>query len=323
MKAIQLTEDAGVYFRDKNAAWYPKHPMELAALALLVTSHASVADLDIVACQHTLQNLLRFVCGQDKSFRILVEAVGNTVFLTRRENSPTELIPDVRGYGHTLPEAYTSWDVDVKGSVTHQRLIQYLFGGLELAVRFEGDGYMTDNPLRAQMSKDASLDDLIVDLSVSGHGTETETAEPKLEIRHAGEPVAQGAVFDLKTRSIKKKDQDVLGEELPRLWIAQISKIVLAYHTRGVFEDIEVIDGRKAVDDWKRDHNTELAKLAALLHRIIAEVGQTANGKIELCRCESGRLEIREQLPGVSDALSNDTRALWVRTSTSRESKVA
>lgn len=320
MKAIPLAEDAGEYFRDKNAAWYPEHPMDAGAQAILVTEPTSVASLDVFACQHTLRNLLRFVCGQDKSFRILVEAVGDTVFLARRENSPTELIPDVRGYGHTFPEAYTSWDADVKGSLTHQRLAHYTFGILKLAVRFEGDRYIADDPLRTEVTKNTGVDDLIADLCASGDGTAGVSAVSKFEIRHGGGTVvAQDAVFDLKTRSIKKKGQDVVDEELPRLWIAQVSKFVLAYHTCGVFDDIEIIDVRKDIESWERTHSAELAKLAALLHKIIAEVRQRADGKTELQRHESGRLEFREQLPDVSDALSKGTEAQWVSSPTARK----
>lgn len=79
--------------------------------------------IDIVGCGSTLGNLLRFARNIDKKFRMIVECVGSTVFFIRRENSPTQTIPDVRGYGHTFPEAYTTWDAAVRGSETHQRVI--------------------------------------------------------------------------------------------------------------------------------------------------------------------------------------------------------
>ncbi|KAL2255186.1 hypothetical protein VTK26DRAFT_3909 [Humicola hyalothermophila] len=136
-----LKEDSGRYFRDKNAARYPKHPVEPAVIASLLAEPELASKLDLFACGSTLGNLLRFVTGPDKSFRMLVYKVQNTVFLVRRENSPTELIPDVRGFGHTFPEANTTWEPDVKGSASHQRLLRYDFGGLDILVRFEADGY--------------------------------------------------------------------------------------------------------------------------------------------------------------------------------------
>jgi hypothetical protein len=48
--------------------------------------------------------------------------IGDTVFV-RREKSPTQVIKDVRGYGHTFPENYTSWDAETRGSISPQRII--------------------------------------------------------------------------------------------------------------------------------------------------------------------------------------------------------
>ena len=78
-------------------------------------------EVDIFACGSTLGNLLRFARNveTEKPFRFLVEVVGQTVFLIRRENSPTEKIADIYGYGHTFPEANTTWDADLKSSDTY------------------------------------------------------------------------------------------------------------------------------------------------------------------------------------------------------------
>ncbi|KAJ3564152.1 hypothetical protein NPX13_g7944 [Xylaria arbuscula] len=64
-KPRKLKEDSGVYYRDLNAAHFPKHPMEPAIEAVMrVCSHeyakTSSSGPDIVACGSTLGNLLRF-----------------------------------------------------------------------------------------------------------------------------------------------------------------------------------------------------------------------------------------------------------------------
>lgn len=69
----------------------------------------SGSGVDIVACGSTMGNLLRFVRNVDASFRMVLQVVGSTVFLGRKKRSPTELMQGVYGYGHTFPEAYTSW----------------------------------------------------------------------------------------------------------------------------------------------------------------------------------------------------------------------
>lgn len=101
----------------------------------------SLDDVDVFGCGSTLGNLLRFARKFKHSFKFEVDVVGKTVFFVRRENSPTEVLHDVKGYGHSFPEAYTTWDADVKNSESHQRLVQYSFGGLNMIVRSESDGY--------------------------------------------------------------------------------------------------------------------------------------------------------------------------------------
>ena len=118
--------------------------IRLSPLSLLyhINPDFEAGNADVVGCGSTLGNLLRFAAGADRSFHFKVEYIGKTLFLVRQEQSPTELLQGVRGYGHTFPEAYTTWDFEMRGSASHQRLIQYSFGGLKLIVRSETDGYL-------------------------------------------------------------------------------------------------------------------------------------------------------------------------------------
>ncbi|KAH9905798.1 hypothetical protein F4778DRAFT_679493 [Xylariomycetidae sp. FL2044] len=320
---VPLPQDSGKYYRDKNAARFPKHPMEPSIVSLLATQPQARLDkaIDIVACSSTLGNLLRLTRGQDKLFRILVEVVDGTVFLIRRENSPTELIEGIYGFGHTFPENYTTWDEDVRGSDNHQRILRYSFGDLNLLLRFGADGYMIDEAkmsTKAQTSaKTTSMPSSISDLEASLIGAQISTVssapQAEVSLKSGGKMVDQSLVFDIKTRSIKKKDQDVLGEEIPRLWVAQIPTFILAYHRNGLFknEDILVRDVRDDVKTWERDNVQTLSKFAALLHQIVDIAHHAASKKIEICHTRAGTLDIREQLPGCGDALSSSVVAQW------------
>lgn len=282
---------------------------------------------DVVACGSTIGNLLRFLQSEDKSFRILVELVGETVFLIRRENTPRELIPDVHGYGHSFPEAYTTWDSEVKGSTSHQRVLTYRFGGLGFLVRHEGDGYIaradvdeeraaSKYPTRGGFDADAELDHLSAALT----GNRVTSIRPEdshagLKIIRGGKLVSQDQIFDLKTRSIRKKEtetlEDTLGVQLSRLWVAQIPNFILAYHTRGVFDEINVKDVQEEVDNWESSHVDVLSRLAALIHHIIGLVRARSDHKLELRHGAAGILEVREQLADAGDALSKKGRLLW------------
>ena len=317
----KLKEDDGNYFRDPNAARYPAHPIEPAVQAIFASqSHFPTTSIDIFACGSTLGNLLRFVRKVDKSFRILVEAVGDTVFFVRRENSPTELIPGVTGFGHTFPEAYTTWEAEVKRSVSHQRIIRYELGGLDCIVRFEADGYHKElasqgseigqqlDPAKSDTFKD-TLASALFDNAIDEY---LPTRDKPLNVIHGGQKIPQAAVFDLKTRSIRKKDQDTLGEELPRLWLAQLSNFILAYHTSGVFEEIQTRNVHHEVEDWECENEDTIRRFVVLLRKIVAFARSTADRKIEVRSSEVNVLELREQTGDVRQTLSAGIEARWI-----------
>lgn len=318
---IKLPEDEGDFLRDRNAAQYPNHPMEPAIVAALEQSPDLCGDrkIDLVACNSTLGNLLRWLRGEDKPFRILVEKVGDTVFFTRREKSPTEKIPDVRGFGHSFPEHYTTWDPDAKGSTSHQRLLRYCFGGLRCFVRFEADGYVAEdsNKTGTKMSQSPSAVATALDLLDSMNSvtiaSEDTTPGGALQVQLGGSNVGQNQIFDLKTRSVRKKEHDTLNEELPRLWFSQLDKFILAYHTDGLFEDIRVMNVRADIERWERQEKETLLRLASLIHRIRDTVTGRPSGKLEICHTgdKAGVLQFREQLPGVGDALSAEIKSRW------------
>ncbi len=326
----------GTYFRDKNAAYFPEHPMEPAIVAVCKQArNTDLAHVDVVACASTFGNLLRFVRHADldqrdrKQFRMIVERVEDqdqkgadnrsTVFFVRRENSSRELIPNVRGFGHTFPEAYTTWDADARASVSHQRVLRYHFGGLAWLVRLEADGYIPGDDddagrVGGRQRPDATLDSLLAETSVTGETalSKATASGASLQIRQGGRVQPQDSIFDLKTRSVRKRDDGILlGQELPRLWVGQIPNLILAYHKDGLFEDIQVLRVRDKIQLWESAQAEALKKLIALVRLILVEIDKTPSGKLEVCHTEMGRLDIRQPGPGVTDALSAEARKMW------------
>ncbi|KAB8232588.1 uncharacterized protein BDW43DRAFT_311973 [Aspergillus alliaceus] len=320
----KLKEDAGLYFRDQNAARYPSHPFQPAIEAIFERyPDFPTADIDIVGCGSTLGNLLRFTSNIDKKFRFVVQCVGKTVFFIRRENSPTQTIPNVRGYGHAFPEVYTTWDAEVKGSESHQRVIQYSLGGLNCVVRFEADGYHPDLiPQKDQVkntitSDSAKEDEKSVDQPLSAFNDNSVSSyhltDKALTKEIGGGYIPQAAIFDLKTRSIRRKDQDVLGEQLPRLWISQIPNIVLAFHRFGVFEEIQTTDAREMIKNWETEEEDNLRRLVALLNMLTAFARGQPDGRLEVFHDEgSSVLELRVVGDNVSNALPEEVEDRWI-----------
>ncbi|KAL4931844.1 uncharacterized protein BDV17DRAFT_288430 [Aspergillus undulatus] len=317
-KANKLPEDSGSYFRDQNAARYAVHVFQPTMEAILKQNpNFDLDEIDIVACGSTLGNLRRFIAEPEKGFRFIVEAIGSAVFLVRRENSPTQTIPAVHGYGHTFPEANTTWGQDVRNSESHQRILRYQFAGLSCLVRYEGDGYLPNlHHPSVHNGEDAgdTPKDIVESLMSIIVSPAPSDGKPGLTVETGGEIVPQSAIFDLKTRTARKEYTDVLRAELPRLWLAQIPNFVVGFHNSGVFRDVRVKDVRAEVSQWEREHKGDLKKLAALLKMLVAFAHGQPDGRFEVVSegGEHGELELREVSGDVNCCISEAMRKRWI-----------
>ena len=304
--APRLDQDSAIYFRDDNAARFPKHPSEPAVLSVLTYNPSFHCDsIDIFACAITLTNIVRFALGSHEPSSFLVELVGNTAFFLRRENSPTELIKGLRGFGHTFPAAYTTWEADVKGSVSHQRVVQYNLGGLNCLVRTKCDGYIRGDGEKSQTgvkeesrleqatsSYETPVKETLADVLNTG-GQAPSMHDHPIQLKVAGTVVPQSSVFDLKTRAAWKKGQDIINDELPRLWVRQVSKMIVAFHNRSLFENPTVQDVSNRIQSWEAESQTALLQAVDVLRKILTATKATQAGKIEV-RLTNTRIELRE-----------------------------
>ncbi|KAL4903297.1 hypothetical protein BDW74DRAFT_157041 [Aspergillus multicolor] len=314
----KLPYDSGTYFHDQNAARYADHVFQPALEAIL--KHDPTYDfskIDVVACGSTFGNLRRFIAEPGKAFRFVVEAIGSAVFLVRRENSPTQTISNVRGYGHTFPEANTTWGTDVKGSESHQRVLEYRFAGLSCLFRYEGDGYLPNiyQPPGARDEIAASTSDDLVSSLQETRVTPVQSEQGKsLAIETGGVTIPQSAIFDLKTRSVMRQYSEVMKEELPRLWLAQVPNFVIGFHKYGVFEDVRVENVREEIRQWEADHEGELRQLSTLLELLIAFAHGQPDGRYEVVfegADGNGELELREVGGEVNRCISDSMKRRW------------
>ncbi|OAK97804.1 hypothetical protein IQ06DRAFT_227647 [Phaeosphaeriaceae sp. SRC1lsM3a] len=322
----RLSEDSGQYYRDANAARYPEYPLAPVVQSIVALNPTFVtADVDVVACGSTLGNLLRYVRGQDRSFRFTVEAIGETVFFVRKENDPRELIPDVRGYGHSFPEANTTWENEVKGSETHQRIVQYKLGGLACLVRFECDGYFKegsrsrdDEAMGAQPFESEGGDQLVSAFNktkISAPQSTPTGSNDGISILRSGAEVPQNSIFDLKTRSGRFKTDIDMSDIYPQLWIKQIPNFIVAYHDgAGLFADnnVRVQDVRTDVADWEKDNADAIRRLGALLGKIVTWA-RNDGGLLEVYSPGQNRLEFRKQHGDGVHALPGSLREAWMK----------
>ncbi|EUC41435.1 hypothetical protein COCMIDRAFT_8863 [Bipolaris oryzae ATCC 44560] len=329
----RLKEDSGQYFRDLNAAKNPSYPMAPAVNAVLEQDYRyRTDDIDIFACGSTLGNLLRFARGVDKPFRFNLQVINRTVFLVRKENDPKELIEGVRGYGHTFPEAYTTWEDDVKNSISHQRIICYKFGGLTHLLRFESDGYILDllpedttppprsgpnednnnntNAKNEDKEKNASPEKHLI------HSLQALTIQAPTIIPSTSTIPPHTTLFDLKTRSAKNFKKIDMTDILPQLWLKRIPNFITAYHDgHGLFTDISVRNVEPDVQDWAVENSTGIEKFAVLLRelvRIAREKSHSGTDVLMEVYCPGKeKLEVRMQAAEGQEALPWWLRERW------------
>lgn len=297
--------------------------MESTVMAALSLLPNVPAEVDLVSDVASLGNLLRFILNKDKTFRVVVQVIGETVFFVRRENSPTETLEDIRGHGHTFLETHTTWDADMKGSSANHRIMTYRFGGLKMLVRYEADAYIPDPNLKRSPAttsppkdSDPDLSTLLSDLKTSP--TTTTHSSPSNSIKHLtnpDQPVAQSQIVEIKTRGHWKEGQeDTVAEDFPKLWLAQVPHMIVAYHKKGLFSDvIPVVDVRDRVRQFERVERENLACFAALLWRILNTVKEWKGGDgIELVRTGDGDLKITHWGKGTARVLSNELEGRWI-----------
>lgn len=320
-----LSQDSGTYFRDINSAHLPAHPLSPAVHAVLHQNPAfNTSDIDVFTCASTLGNLSRFVRRVDREFRFVMQSIGQTVFFVRRERSPREVIPDVRGYGHTFPEAYTRWDRDVQGSVSNQRVIRYEIGGLRVLVRFEADGYL-DEGSAGTIGEGIDIDDLADFLSgvelTKRKYTPNDYKSMKLKVMEGGTAVRQKDIVDIKTRAACKWDETLrmkvkkdidMTDLTPRLWVSQIPTLIVAYHNRGKFDDIQVKDVRAELKTWEKQNETDIRRLVSLLRELMDLVRGSASGKLEVFRTEDGPLQVRRLADPAIETLHPELLTQWI-----------
>ena len=264
-------------------------------------------------------NLLRFVRQVDKPFRFNFELIGDTVFFVRKEKDPKEIIEDVRGYGHTFPEAYTTWDSDVKGSETHQRIIQYDLGGFKCMVRFECDGYLSDTTTKKastspKFSGELDTNELLTAFDNAKVRVSNAELNCALSIKSGGTSVAQETIFDLKTRSGRYKTEINMEDFYPLLWLKQIPNFIVAYHDgAGLFQDIRIQNVRKDVQAWEKqgDNRVAVKRLVKLLGKILQIAKQNQHELMEIYCPSPDHLEVRKQHGEGSHTLPPSLTKRW------------
>ncbi|KAI5305634.1 hypothetical protein KEM56_003814 [Ascosphaera pollenicola] len=333
----RLPGDRGVYYRDLNAAKWPRYPIEPTVRSLLtVNPEFDTGSLDIVCCGSTLGTLLQFCANYESWSRpatMELELIGNTVFIVRRERYAHETIKGVRGYGNNFLEAYTTWPEDAKGSISHQRVINYQFAGLNIALRYEVDASIED-PARKTSAGDAKSKDkgeykpqsmtndilsLLDGMDMINSARQVSTFKEDqmqsdgrvLRVKHMGSSLDHGRQADIKTRAVYNEVD--MHEFAPRLWLRQIPFLVIAKHEAGKFHPYNICmqDLKEVTGDWEDENQDVTMKLARLLFWLIEVARRREGSKLRLEITSQGNMEIRSSGRGPRSVLPMDLKKEW------------
>ena len=272
--------------------------------------------VNAVICRNTMAKLFDFVTNNSRAFEIDVEMINDKLLFIRKEKKTREIIEGFRGFGFTFPEEYTSWDNEVKGSSSHHRIAEYDFAGIKYLLRFETDGYLRDKAKSSNTAHKSRIESSAGPTNVADllKGSESLTVKEKqpvaenLTIYERGTKIDQEAIIEIKTRA-NHRPLD-LESVLPRLWMSQTPNLIAAYHKGGRFEDVRVLNVRKEIETWERNHSADLQRLDALIRRIIETVQSTKSKKFAIKRNEGGKLRVWEMDVGHRSALPDDLHSM-------------
>lgn len=289
------------------------------ALRMMQPSYA-VDKVHIFTCYKTMENLLGFVELGGKPFRIDVDRVGSTIFLVRKERSPFETIKQVRGYGHTFPDAYTTWEPEARNSISYQRIVSYRFGTLNCLVRSGTDCYerhpedtCTSDEGSTSQATNMETDNILIDVPLGA--SEVLDAVPPADnrliiISAGGKRVPQCQIFDIKTRNGCRVCE--MDDFIPRLWLTQTPKLLLAYHRSGVFERPRIEDCRDMIREWEQKKAVSIGKLHNLLQRLVNVMSNESDPRAEVSWDGRGSLRVTKQIAHERRALPDDLMREWV-----------
>ncbi|KAJ2899269.1 hypothetical protein MKZ38_003319 [Zalerion maritima] len=321
---VPLLPDKGPVFADYNAAHNHIYPMASCVSSILTLSpNLETQDIDIVGCEETLYHVIRYLKGQESSFRFLARLVGRTLFLVRNEG--TRAIPSLKGWGHSFLAGYTRWPGDLNESISHQRVVGYNFAGMEMLVRFECDGYYESMEKQKQQQNKPSTSetrlsempaefDSLVDLvDLVDPRVAAAAAEAGIEVQSLGTEVSQSTIFEIKTRA--RYREYGLEDRLPLLWLRQIPNMVIGYHYRGTFNNIQQFSVKEEVARWEAKNTALLRRFAGVLYWFKDTAQEMAQkdgiGQFEVYRLGRGPLQLRRVTQG-REVIPPGLEHLWV-----------
>lgn len=278
----QLAQDDGYYWCDQHGHRVPRHQFEPSFQSLAVMNPTvRFNDVDIVANRNTLQKLYKFASfKRGKPFHVELNMVQNTLFIGRKEKKAKTR--QECGYGRTFETLFTTEDPQLPQAEGHHRVVRYKFGGLNLVVRIEADGYYPDGE-----DTDGSPAEFFRNVLK----TTTQTTIPHYS-PYSTLAIAQGTMVP-HNNTLELKSGCGRGAAFEQLWFGRTPYLCCAKHrasSRGLIEAADVIQIKQSeFEAWEEKNQKHLLRLAWFLNELRRiSMEKTSRGAAILVMTEKG-----------------------------------
>jgi hypothetical protein len=268
---ITISKDKGIFFVDQNACRAREYPFEPIFQAMNVMNpEFSFTKTDLVTNRNSLRKLFNVIAGKKSdSFRLQVDVVHDTLFLSRHERHNQETLggQNVARYGHTFEQAVSEMEPELTDSTAHHRVIQYQMGSLNCVVRFEVDTFRTEkdsNGLKPEIviTQDHDIQSLFEKLSIDESPNQLSPEfNTATSVVCRGHLVPCSATAELKMRS-GGNDVEIYK---PQLWFSRTPYLICGHHNNGKFTKVETIEVMKRLEDWEEHFQAALCKIFRLI----------------------------------------------------------
>lgn len=202
------------------------------------------------------------------------------MFFSRREANATHLISGLpnSGCGLEFEKAFTTFDDNLRESMSHHRIVTYNLGDLKCMVRFEVDAYIGNGDSESTTPPRMSHDNKVEEASPIPSPTEpigivpsTTSPEGKsdnsLQVINRGRTVPDSSVAEIKCRKHSYPNSNYTFRPLwPQLWISQTKNVMVGYHTDGkITVSIPVQDVTDELEKWEIENNQRLRNMIQVI----------------------------------------------------------
>jgi hypothetical protein len=243
----------------------------------------SLLPIALVTDRNSLRKLFDFASGRPgENWRIEVELIRETLFLTRWEKNPVRIITGSfhSGHGHEFENAFLKFEEGLEDSSSHHRIEEYEIGGMKWVVRFEADGYFEeDRGSEGSTIVRASQPRLEMSAAMKAVSLESDPMPRMLEgvaVIQKGHLVSPASILEVKCVG---KNGGQLGKKTPQCWFSQTKHLFVGHHKDGLVEKVTRAEMSSRFEDWEKTHQDELRKLMALIKEVRDVARQVNDGK--------------------------------------------